>query len=106
MSVLFWKKVLKYQLNFKSFRVFSLFAYLGQLAVFSSLFVIFSLPEFPFLSSIHNFSSVPHQLVSKLKHILGMNFHQFSWPVVMGSWHGQVPNEKVSYDEHSTRRDD
>jgi hypothetical protein len=35
MSVLFWNQVLKYQLNFKSFRVISLFAYLGQLGVFA-----------------------------------------------------------------------
>jgi hypothetical protein len=68
MFVLFWnqvlkyqllikkkKKVLKYQLNFKSFRIISLFTYLGQLRVFSSLFVIFSLSEFSFLSSIHSF---------------------------------------------------
>jgi hypothetical protein len=54
-SVLFWNQVLKYQLNFKSFKVISLFAYLGQLGVITSLFGIFSLLEFPFLSSIHSF---------------------------------------------------
>jgi hypothetical protein len=52
--VLFCYQVLKYQLNFKSFRVIPLFAYLGQLGVISSLFVIFSLSEFPFLSSTHS----------------------------------------------------
>jgi hypothetical protein len=55
MLVLFWNKVLKYQLNLKTFRIISLFAFLGQLGAFSSLFVIFSLPEFPFLFSIHSF---------------------------------------------------
>jgi len=48
-SVLFWNQVLKYQLNLKFFRVIFLFAYLGQLEYFSSLFVILSLPKFPFL---------------------------------------------------------
>jgi hypothetical protein len=47
-SVLFWNQILK------SFGDISLFAYLGQLEVFSSLFVIFSLLEFIFLSSIHS----------------------------------------------------
>jgi hypothetical protein len=39
---------LKYQSNFKSFKVISLFPYLGQLESFSSIFVIFFLPEFLF----------------------------------------------------------
>jgi hypothetical protein len=52
---LFSNQVLKYQLNFKSFKVIYLFAYLGQLSVISSLFIILSLPKFPFLSSIHIF---------------------------------------------------
>jgi hypothetical protein len=42
MSVLFLNQILKYQLNFKFFRVIFMFAYWGQLEVFSSLFVIFS----------------------------------------------------------------
>jgi hypothetical protein len=56
--VLFWNQVLKYQLNLKSFRVISLFAYSGQLGVISSLFLIFSLLEFSFLYSIHCSDSV------------------------------------------------
>jgi hypothetical protein len=69
MSVLFWNQVLKYQLNFKSFRVIFLFAYLGQLWVFSSLFVIFSLSKFHFLSSIYNFCCY-HTLAVKTIKIL------------------------------------
>jgi hypothetical protein len=42
----FCNQVLNYQLNFKSLRVISLFIYLGQLGIFSSLFVIFFVPEF------------------------------------------------------------
>lgn len=38
-SVLFWNQVLNYQLNFKTIRVISLFAYLGQLWVTTSLFL-------------------------------------------------------------------
>jgi hypothetical protein len=33
MYVLFWNQVLKYQLNFKYFKVISMFAYFGQLGV-------------------------------------------------------------------------
>jgi hypothetical protein len=55
MSVLFWNQVLKYQLIFKSFEVIFLFAYLRQLGSFSFLFVIFSLLEFNFHSSIFSF---------------------------------------------------
>jgi len=41
-------------IKFKSFRVIFLSAYLRQLGYFSSLFVIFSLREFPFQFSIIN----------------------------------------------------
>jgi len=78
-----WDEVLKYQLIFKSIKVISLFAYLGQLGVFYFLFINFSLHEFHFLSSIHSLhlyhlSSDPCQLVLELKRLLGVNFHQFS----------------------------
>jgi hypothetical protein len=84
---------------------------LGQLEVFSSLFVIFSFPEFPFLSSIHifaviircqnNLSSGRRQLVSELKRFLGVNFHHFAYMTGGCGWHGQVPNEEVSCHECS-----
>jgi hypothetical protein len=39
---------LKYQLNFKSIRIISLVAYLGQLGIISSIFAIFLSSLFPF----------------------------------------------------------
>jgi hypothetical protein len=54
-SVLFWNEVLKYQLNISLSKFIYLFAYLGQLWYFSVLFVIFSLFEFLFQSSILSF---------------------------------------------------
>jgi hypothetical protein len=79
---------------------------LGQLEVFSSLFVIFSFPEFPFLSSIHifaviircqnNLSSGRRQLVSELKRFLGVNFSSASMAGGHGR-RGQVMNEEVPY---------
>jgi hypothetical protein len=55
MFVLFFNQVLKYQLNFKLFRVIYLFAYFGKLWIFSSLFVILYLFELTFLFSIYSF---------------------------------------------------
>jgi hypothetical protein len=40
--VLFWNEVLKFQLNFKSFRVISQFAYLEQLRFFFPICYFFS----------------------------------------------------------------
>jgi hypothetical protein len=66
---------------FLVFQSYSLLAYLGQLGYFSSLFVIFSLPEFLFnlqllvsaaiLRCQNNLSSARRQLVSELSVFLG-----------------------------------
>jgi hypothetical protein len=50
-------------IKFQSFRIIFLFVYLGQLGSFSSLFLLFSILEFTFQSSIISFCC--YHLLSK-----------------------------------------